>query len=180
MKTGKTVHDQKLNLWGDRSDTHSTNPLPYAKQLAAKRKFARANQKREDDIELGNPSIKPAQKVYQFMQLCRGRELRPSEVTSQLYCRYTGGHQPAYRIGPLRLEIVSLQPRIAVIHNFLLDQEVDDIKLSATPQLRRSEMLGIGVNGTVNDQRVSETAWMEEANCSALASVTNRSIHIER
>ena len=39
VKTAKTVHDQKLDRWGDRTDSHSTNPLPYSKNLAKKKKF---------------------------------------------------------------------------------------------------------------------------------------------
>jgi len=34
------VHDQKLDRWGARTMTHSTNEVPFDKRLAKKKKFA--------------------------------------------------------------------------------------------------------------------------------------------
>ena len=39
VATAKTVHDQKLDTLGDRSDGHSTNPFPFSKTMARKKKF---------------------------------------------------------------------------------------------------------------------------------------------
>ena len=39
VKTARTVHDQKLDRWGARTMTHSTNEVPYDKRLAKKKKF---------------------------------------------------------------------------------------------------------------------------------------------
>ena len=33
IKTAKTVHDQKLDRWGPRTPTHSTNAVPYDRRL---------------------------------------------------------------------------------------------------------------------------------------------------
>ena len=174
VKTAKTVHDQKLDRWGDRTEAHSTNPLPYSNQLAKKKKFARNVEKRERGIELYNPGLKVDQEMYQYMELCRGRDIRPAAITSALYCRYSRGHHPVYTIGPLKLEVISLRPYIVMIHDFILDSEIRQVIAGATPRLRRSEMIGHGFNGTVDDRRVSETAWLNETDAQALGALTDR------
>merc|ERR1711962_153140 len=108
------------------------------------------------------------------MALCRGRDLRPAELTSKLFCKYFSGYHPMYRIGPLKLEVVSLRPYIVLIHQFIHNSEIREIIGTATPRLRRSEMVGNGLDGTTNDQRVSETAWLQETDTSALANITQR------
>ena len=174
VKTAKTVHDQKLDRWGDRGDGHSTNPLPYSAQLAKKKKFQTNLEKKKNGVQLGNPNLSVNQQMYQYMEMCRGVEFRPANVTSKLYCRYSTGYHPMYIIGPLRLEIASIRPYIAVIHNFILDSEIQEVIRTATPRLRRSEMVGSGVNGTLDDRRVSETAWLNETDSLALGEVTKR------
>ena len=102
VKTAKTVHDQKLDRlvvmsmvmmimtmitrWGDRTSEHSTNPLPYSPSLARKKKFLKNVEKKETGIKLGSPDLASGQETYQYMELCKGRDLRPPSVTSRLYC----------------------------------------------------------------------------------------------
>ena len=174
IKTAKTVHDQKLDVWGDRTDVHSTNSHPYSKKLRKKKKFQKKIDQREKNIELGNPFISTDQEMYQYMMMCRGVELRSVNVTSKLYCKYSTGYNPTYKIGPLKVEIVSLSPYIVIIHDFIHDAEIKDVIKTATPLLRRSEMVGTGINGTVNDNRVSETAWLNETISLSLGIMTDR------
>jgi hypothetical protein len=108
------------------------------------------------------------------MELCRGRDLRPVRLTSRLFCYHSAGRHALYRLGPLRLELVSLAPRIVLIHNFISSAEADAIKAAAAPKLRRSEMVGRGVNGSADDRRVSETAWLIEGDTPALQRLTDR------
>ena len=174
VKTAKTVHDQKLDRWGERTEEHSTNPLPYSKNLAKKKKFQKNLLKWEANLKLGSPSLKAGQERYQYMELCKGRDLRNVSVTSQLTCQYSHGNHPTFTIGPLKLEIVSLDPYIVVIHNFILESETEAIKTKAAPSLRRSVMVGKNVNGTTNDRRVSEQAWLMESDSPALDTLTVR------
>jgi len=173
VKTARTVHDQKLDRWGDRTDTHSTNWIPYSKNLAKKKKFAKNRDKKEKSIAL-KPDLSSGQETYQYMELCRGRDLRPIEVTSQLQCIYSKGNHPTYTIGPLKVEIVSLHPYVSLIHNFIFDSEAEEIKTTAAPKMRRSEMVGKMGNGTSDDRRVSEQAWLNETDANALNSITHR------
>ena len=39
-------------------------------------------------------------------------------------CMYWTGHHPTYLIGPLKLEVVSWDPYIILIHNFILESEI--------------------------------------------------------
>merc|ERR1719228_1306120 len=70
LKTSKTVHDQKLDRWGDRTDQHSTKPVPYSKILRKKKKF----QKKKDEVVLLNKldGLSTRQENNQYMELCRG------------------------------------------------------------------------------------------------------------
>jgi hypothetical protein len=111
----------------------------------------------------------------QYMELCRGRELRPPSLTARLRCFYAAGRHPLYRVGPLRLEVVSHLPRIVILHNFIPAADVEMIKAAAAPKLRRSEMVGKSVNGSADDRRVSETAWLMEGDTPALQRLTDRS-----
>ena len=174
VKTAKTVHDQKLDRWGDRTDSHSTNPLPYSKNLAKKKKFQKNLDKWESNIKLGNAYLKEGQERYQYMELCKGRDLRNVSVTSQLFCKYSKGNHPTYEFGPLKVEVVSLEPYIVIIHNFIHDKEAKKIIERASPELRRSEMVGKNINGTSDDRRTSEQAWLNETDVDTLNIVTRR------
>jgi len=175
IKTSKTVHDQKLDRWGERTDFHSTNSKPYSKILLKKKKFHKV---KEEVIKLNDPTIKLPQEKWQFMELCRGRDLRPIAVTSQLYCKYEHNNQKAYLIGPQRIEVVSLLPYIVVAHNFIHDVELKDMIKATVPLLRRSEMVGKpdenGTIGNANDVRVSEQGWLQDNSSWAFAKYTQR------
>jgi len=177
VATAKTVHDQKLDTLGDRSDAHSTNPFPFSKTMARKKKFKKNQDLLRKSVTLGRSGIHPRQEMYQYMEMCRGKELRPQNVTSRLMCMYSRGHHPTYIIGPLKVEVVSLEPYIIIIHNFILDREIRKVVSHAVPKLRRSVMAGQGekqISGIQDDRRVSETAWLEEDDSPALAQLTNR------
>ena len=74
----------------------------------------------------------------------------------------------------MKVEIVSLRPYITIIHNFILESEADEIVTRGTPDLRRSEMVGKKGNGTMDDRRVSEQAWLNETDTAALGTITKR------
>ena len=114
IKTAKTVHDQKLDRWGPRTLTHSANAVPYDKRLAKKKKFLNSKQ---TDVILNDARIMDTGvEREQFIELCRGVELRPASVTKNLYCKYSDRNKPFYKYGPRKIEVISLDPHIAVIH----------------------------------------------------------------
>ena len=172
IKTAKTVHDQKLDRWGPRTYTHSTNPTPYDKRLGKKKKFQNS---KPVQVKLNDARIADSQQeVEQYMQLCRGVDLRPASVTSKLYCKYDHRNKPYYIYGPQKIEVVSLRPHIVILYDFITDGEAKEYIEMAGPQLKRSLMVGKGLNGTLDDRRVSEQAWLNETEAESVARVTKR------
>jgi hypothetical protein len=62
------------------------------------------------------------------------------------------------RYGPRKVEVVSLEPRIVVIHEFITNAESAEMIRQAAPRLRRSEVVG-KTNDTLDDGRISEQTW---------------------
>ena len=62
------------------------------------------------------------------------------------------------RYGPRKVEVVSLEPRIVVLHEFITDGEAAEMIKHAAPRLRRSEVIGKH-NDTLDDGRISEQTW---------------------
>ncbi len=171
IKTAKTVHDQKLDRWGPRTPQHSTNSIPYDRRLAKKKKFLSPKTKA---VKLMDAKIiDTRQETEQYMQLCRGIDLRPLNVTKDLMCRYESRGNPYYIYGPRKIETVSLRPHIAVLHEFITPSESKEIVDFASPKLMRSSMVGKSLNGSIDDRRVSEQTWMTEE-LEAAQRLTNR------
>jgi hypothetical protein len=112
--------------------------VPYDKRLAKKKKFQTP---RQLDVVLNNARIiETRQETDQYMELCRSNDLRPESVTSKLYCKYESKGKPYYIYGPQKVEVVSLEPHIVVLHNFIMDGESKAIIASAAPRLKRSQV----------------------------------------
>jgi len=160
IKTAKTVHDQKLDRWGPRTASHSVNPVPYDKRLAKKKKFQTV---KTSPIQLFDSKIMGTGiEKDMYIQLCRSIDLRPPKTTKDLYCKYeTRGKVP---YGPRKVEIVNFDPYIAVLHEFITPSEINEFIKTASPKLKRSSMLGKGINGngSMTDYRISEQTWLTE------------------
>ena len=173
IKTAKTVHDQKLDRWGPRTPTHSTNSVPYDRRLAKKKKFQ--NVAKEKPVKLHDLKIvERPQETAQYIRLCRGEDLRPLSVQKTLQCKYSHQNKPYYIYGPRKVEVVSHQPYVAVIHNFITDSETKEMIATASPRLRRSQMVGKTMNATHDDRRVSAQSWVNEKDCNAAQRLTTR------
>ncbi len=172
IKTAKTVHDQKLDRWGPRTPQHSTNPVPYDRRLAKKKKFL--NPKIKATKLMDTRIVDTRQEAEQYLQLCRGIDLRPPSVTKDLMCKYDTRGKAYYMYGPRKIEIVSHRPHIAVLHDFITDSESAEIIKHASPNLKRSAMVGKAMNGSIDDRRVSEQTWMIEDEVPAARRLTHR------
>ena len=81
-----------------------------------------------------------------------------------------------YRYGPRKIEIVSLQPYIAVMHNFITNSETKELIAKAAPKIKRSFMV---TSKTANssygsNERVSEQTWLNEEMSNAARRLTER------
>ena len=95
LLSAKTVHDQKLDRWGPRTNQHSVNVVPYDKRLGRKKKFANP---KPNNVTLNNIKLwGSAQEKDQYMRLCAGEDLRPQKVQDELYCKYEHRNIPYYR-----------------------------------------------------------------------------------
>jgi hypothetical protein len=82
VKTAKSVHDQKLEQWGDRTEAHSTNILPYANISPAKRKkLIQAADKRKKGIQAGKESMLESMFQIRFL-LNIGEQVTVNPCTS--------------------------------------------------------------------------------------------------
>ena len=77
-------------------------------------------------------------KVYEA--LCRGETLMHRYHSELLTCQYQFWH-PMFYVRPLREEVLSNKPWIAVYHQIITEDEMEHIKLTAVPKLHRSEVI---------------------------------------
>ncbi|XP_064485133.1 uncharacterized protein LOC135397460 [Ornithodoros turicata] len=93
-----------------------------------------------------------------FYKLClRDRE----QFSSELYCKVTtnGGHAWLL-LQPLRMEVVSVQPRIVVLHDFLTSKECRLLRYLATPVLSRAYVYQ-GIDSVHYSGRIGKVTWFQ-------------------
>ena len=65
--------------------------------------------------------------------------------------------------------------RISVLHDFIMESEIKEMKSIAMPILKRSSTVGKSMNGSLSDYRVSEQTWItEEMSPNGAAKLTKR------
>ena len=63
----------------------------------------------------------------------------------------------------------------AVLHEFIMEGEMTEMKGIASPTLKRSSTVGKSMNGSLSDYRVSEQTWItEEMSPNGAAKLTRR------
>lgn len=55
----------------------------------------------------------------------------PANVSSKLHCRYWSNDHPWLKIGPIKTEEASIDPKIFIFHDLLFDKEIIKIKRHA-------------------------------------------------
>ena len=78
--------------------------------------------------------------------------------------------------GPRKVEIVSLEPYIAVMHNFITNSETEELITKAGPKLKRSFVVSSKFSNSTmgDDNRVSEQTWLNEEMSDAAKRITAR------
>ena len=71
-----------------------------------------------------------------FEQLCKGAVLRTPEMETVLRCRLLHHQDVFTRLGPFRLEEMSLQPYIVIIKGLMEEEELAHFKGRAVNQVR--------------------------------------------
>ncbi|ROT78139.1 hypothetical protein C7M84_003153 [Penaeus vannamei] len=168
LRKVEKFHDQILERKGPRSTFHSTYERPFNKTLARKKKYHK-----KDEVvlgELGN-SI---QGQKQYYRLCRGEDLRVIDVTSRLYCRYVTNGSPLYKIGPLRMEVQSLDPYVVTLEEVVTPSEAADLVDASARYLMRSSTIRANGGSAESFMRTSSTAWMLDSDLPVLSELTHR------
>ncbi|XP_064116840.1 prolyl 4-hydroxylase subunit alpha-1-like [Macrobrachium nipponense] len=168
FKKAVKMHDQVLERKGFRTKNHSTHQKPLDKHLARKRKY---HKKQETIVgEVGTHT----EGQVQYVRLCRGEDLRATNATSDLYCRYLSNGSPLYIIGPLKMEVHSLSPYIVTIEGVVTSSEAKAFKQTASVLLEKSSTFRYNGESEVSYQRTSSTAWLYEHNSKYLPLLTGR------
>ncbi|ROT78142.1 Prolyl 4-hydroxylase subunit alpha-2 [Penaeus vannamei] len=162
------IHDQVLEKKGPRSDLHSTYMRPFNKTLARKKKYHK-----KEELVLGVKGSK-GQGMKQYLRLCRGEDLRPVSTTSRLSCRYVTNGSPLYRIGPLRMEVLSLDPYVVTLEEVVTPSESADLVLASAGYLTRSSTVRANGSSAEDFKRTSSTAWMLDKDIPILPVLTKR------
>ena len=125
-------HDYWMDVSGTRSRSQSTNNILYYNIPPPERMFQYDGPEVksihiEDKASIINDwRIRGTeQEAKQYLQLCRGHDLRPMNVTKNLYCKYESRNIPYYVYGPRKLEVVSLLPYIVIIYEFITHHEAE-------------------------------------------------------
>lgn len=149
LKTAIFLHDRKLDQKGPKSALHRTHRQPFDKKLRKKKKFknpkvlprilGRENMtyfenQREHESELAE-TILPNIEEDQRDVLCRGKEIRPANMTRKLKCFYGTSDSVWLKIGPFKIEENSHDPYHVIIHDMLYDNECDKITQFLGPML---------------------------------------------
>ncbi|XP_042858579.1 prolyl 4-hydroxylase subunit alpha-3-like [Penaeus japonicus] len=163
-----TAHDQVLEKKGSRSIHHSTYERPFNKTLARKKKYHK-----KDAVVLGEVG-NSITGLKQYLRLCRGEDLRTIDTISRLYCRYVTNGSPYYKIGPLRMEVLSLDPYVVTLEDVVTPSEAADLVNVSAGYLMRSSTVRANGGSTETFVRTSSTAWMLDSDLPILSQLTHR------
>lgn len=93
-----------------------------------------------------------------YMQLCRGAKVKPSEEISRLSCYLSNTKIPYYKA---KAEEMNLDPRIIVFHDVISVAEMNFLKKEGSKVFSRSGIQNKGLPTKNDDEfRVSFTGWV--------------------
>ena len=151
-------HDFFLEKRGPLDKNSRTFPVPFDEKLRKKKKYKKAlKEKRVEKLlnlaPLFDIGVEFEQARDNFFVLCKDGAIpsRDPILDSKLFCRYQDHADPYLRLGPFKLEEANADPFIVVFHEIIFDEEINQLKARAAPDLRRS------VTGGMNDQKTSKS-----------------------
>ncbi|KHJ97963.1 tetratricopeptide repeat protein [Oesophagostomum dentatum] len=110
-----------------------------------------------------------------YEALCRGEvpPMPPAEA-KLLFC-YLKMDKPFLRLAPIKVEILRLDPLAVLFKEVISDAEIEVIKETATPKLRRATVQN-AVTGELEtaSYRISKSAWLKEDEHEVIARVNRR------
>ncbi|XP_073404637.1 prolyl 4-hydroxylase subunit alpha-3 [Dendrobates tinctorius] len=106
--------------------------------------------------------------------LCQSLGTQPyHQEDPGLVCSYDTNSSPYLTLQPLKKELLSRAPYIALYHDFVSDYEAEKIKELASPWLQRS-VVASGVQQAQAEYRTSKSAWLKDTVHPVLANLDVR------
>ncbi|XP_037582132.1 prolyl 4-hydroxylase subunit alpha-2 isoform X9 [Dermacentor silvarum] len=93
-----------------------------------------------------------------FSELCRGEKIRNATEEKDLRCYLSVPH-PYFRIGPVKMEVMSLDPYIVQFYDVIWPEEIRAIRNLGDPMLSRAEVRE-AIEHMESYGRVSQVAWL--------------------
>ena len=134
---------------GPISESKRTFPVPFDEKLRKKKKYKKLKKDHVEKIlsiaPLFNTSIPTSAARDNFYLLCKDGQVagRAPELDSKLRCRFQDHGDPFLRLSPFKLEEMNSDPVVFVFHEIISDNEINQLKSRAAPNLKRSEFGGM-------------------------------------
>ncbi|XP_075524913.1 prolyl 4-hydroxylase subunit alpha-2-like isoform X1 [Dermacentor variabilis] len=93
-----------------------------------------------------------------YNDLCRGEKIRNATEEKDLLCYLSVPH-PYFRIGPVKMEVMSLDPYIVQFYDVIWPQEIQVMRSIGEPTLARATVLE-WTERKVDPGRISQVAWL--------------------
>uniref|UniRef100_A0A1I8NZV9 procollagen-proline 4-dioxygenase n=1 Tax=Stomoxys calcitrans TaxID=35570 RepID=A0A1I8NZV9_STOCA len=95
-----------------------------------------------------------------YEQVCRGELQQSPEEKRNLHCSYTNKNLAFYLLGPLKMELLSADPFVALYYDVIYNSENEKIIATAKKSLKRS-LIGDEDESTTDEIRISKNAWLD-------------------
>ncbi|XP_077495277.1 prolyl 4-hydroxylase subunit alpha-2-like [Amblyomma americanum] len=107
-----------------------------------------------------------------YNNLCRGDKVRNATEEKDLRCYLSVPH-PYFRIGPVKMEVMSRDPYIIQFYDVIWPKEIRALRSIGDPILARATVRETGQN-LVSHGRISQVAWISPDSDPLLARVNER------
>ncbi|XP_054925095.1 prolyl 4-hydroxylase subunit alpha-2-like isoform X2 [Dermacentor andersoni] len=107
-----------------------------------------------------------------YNDLCRGDKLRNATEEKDLRCYLSVPH-PYFRIGPVKMEVMSVDPYIVQFYDVIWPKEIRAIRSIGDPMLARATVVDVSED-VVDPGRISQLAWLDPDTDPGLKKVNQR------
>ncbi|OQV24891.1 Prolyl 4-hydroxylase subunit alpha-2 [Hypsibius exemplaris] len=108
--------------------------------------------------------------------LCRGEDTSPSGALPHLRCLYETHKNPYLILQPVKLEVVHVSPDIFILHDVILDSQIERLKKVAATHLQPATLVqsGSDKSGVVETMtRTAKSAFLDEKIDSVIAKINH-------
>ncbi|CAJ0964234.1 unnamed protein product, partial [Ranitomeya imitator] len=114
-----------------------------------------------EEPSLLRPNVTHLRTRELYEGLCQTLGTQPHHEDPGLVCSQDTNSSPYLTLQPLKKELLSRTPYIALYHDFISDDEAEKIKELAAPWLQRS-VVASGVQQAQAEYRISKSAWLKD------------------